>query len=150
DKLEREHFAEKYKEMHRLVRETDGYTVLYIGAENWPFPIPLVGNGGKFRFDADAGAREITARRVGENETVAIQVSRAMAAAKQPVAEQKTSNESVSRFARQLAYSNSSAPQTFHGYDFRTVSGPSMGVVLVANPVDYGVSGVMTFVVVRG
>src|SRR6201987_5429698 len=42
DKLEREQFSQKYQEMHRLVREADGSTVLYIGAENWPFPIPLV------------------------------------------------------------------------------------------------------------
>ena len=42
DKLEREQFSQKYQEMHRLVREDDGSTVLYIGAENWPFPIPLV------------------------------------------------------------------------------------------------------------
>src|SRR5216684_8921740 len=40
DKLEREQFCRKYQEMHRLVREPDGSTVLYIGAENWPFPIP--------------------------------------------------------------------------------------------------------------
>src|ERR1700760_795428 len=32
DKLEREQFAHKYQEMHRLVREPDGNTVLYIGA----------------------------------------------------------------------------------------------------------------------
>jgi Protein of unknown function (DUF2950) len=148
DKLEREHFAEKYKEMHRLVRELDGQTVLYIGAENWPFPIPLVAEGGKYRFDSDAGAQEIIARRVGENETLAVQVSRAIGGATQPAGEQETSNDPASRFARELAYSNSSAPQMFHGYDFRTVPGPRKGVVLVAYPADYRVSGVMTFVVV--
>jgi hypothetical protein len=62
DKLEREQFAQKYQVMHRLVREPDGYTVLYIGAENWPFPIPLIENNSKWRFDPDAGAGEIAAR----------------------------------------------------------------------------------------
>ncbi|MGC2369529.1 MAG: DUF2950 family protein, partial [Candidatus Sulfotelmatobacter sp.] len=38
DKLERDRFCQKYQEMHRLVQESDGSTVLYIGAENWPFP----------------------------------------------------------------------------------------------------------------
>ncbi len=38
-KLEREQFSQKYQEMQRLVREADGSTVLYIGAENWPFPM---------------------------------------------------------------------------------------------------------------
>ena len=62
DKLEREQFAQKYQVMHRLVREPDGYTVLFIGAENWPFPIPLIGSNSKWRFDPDAGAGEIAAR----------------------------------------------------------------------------------------
>jgi hypothetical protein len=42
DNLDRAQFAEKYQQMHRLVRESDGTTLLYIGAENWPFPVPLV------------------------------------------------------------------------------------------------------------
>jgi hypothetical protein len=50
DKLEREQFCQKYREMHRLVREPDGSTVLYIGAENWPFPIPLVSKNGAWHF----------------------------------------------------------------------------------------------------
>jgi Protein of unknown function (DUF2950) len=150
DKLEREHFAEKYKEMHRLVHEVDGYTVLYIGAENWPFPIPLVANGGKYHFDADAGAHEIIARRIGENETLAVQVCRSIAPETQPAVGQETSDDSATRFARELASSHSSAPQAFHGYEFRTVSGPSTGVVLVAYPADYRASGVMTFVLVPG
>jgi len=43
DKATRKQFAAKYKEMHRFARQFDGKTwVLFIGAENWPFPIPLV------------------------------------------------------------------------------------------------------------
>src|SRR5882762_6611413 len=72
DKLEREHFSQKYQEMHRLVRGADGSTVLYIGAENWPFPIPLVSKNGAWSFDSDAGTQEIKFRRIGENEATAI------------------------------------------------------------------------------
>src|SRR5579862_2503698 len=32
---DRREFIEKYNEMHRLVRESDGSIVLYVGAENW-------------------------------------------------------------------------------------------------------------------
>src|ERR1700722_8726326 len=81
DKLEREQFTQKYKEMHRLVLEPDGNTVLYIGAENWPFPVPLVSKDGAWHFDSDAGMQEITFRRVGENETTAIEVCSAFATA---------------------------------------------------------------------
>src|ERR1700685_342861 len=42
DTLDRERFAQKYQQMHRLVREPGGITILYIGAENWPFPGPIV------------------------------------------------------------------------------------------------------------
>src|SRR3984893_11933790 len=56
DKVDRELFVEKYKEMHRLGRDADGSVTLYIGAENWPFPIPLVATNGVWRFDPDAGA----------------------------------------------------------------------------------------------
>ena len=57
DKLEREQFCKKYEEMHRLVREPDGSTVLYIGAENWPFPIPLVSKNGAWYFDSETGTQ---------------------------------------------------------------------------------------------
>jgi hypothetical protein len=58
DKLERERFSEKYQEMHRLVREPDGSTVLHIGAENCPLPIPLVSKDGVSFFDSDTGTAE--------------------------------------------------------------------------------------------
>src|ERR1700692_1955509 len=71
DKLERERFSQKYEEMHRLVREPDGSTVLYIGAENWPFPVPLLSKNGEWYFDSETGTQEILFRRIGENEAVA-------------------------------------------------------------------------------
>jgi hypothetical protein len=74
-------FAQKYQEMHRLVREPDGTTVLYIGAENWPAPIPLMNKGNVWYFDTEAGKREILYRRVGRNEMSSIMVCKEMAAA---------------------------------------------------------------------
>src|SRR5437016_6777907 len=82
DAGERERFVEKYQELHRLVREPDGTTVLYIGAENWPFPIPLVSKNGAWYFDSDSGKQEIMFRRVGENEATAIEVCEEFAMAK--------------------------------------------------------------------
>jgi len=46
------------RRMHRLVQELDGTTVLYIGAENWPFPIPLFSKNGAWFFDSKTGAQE--------------------------------------------------------------------------------------------
>jgi hypothetical protein len=59
DTLERERFCQKYQEMHRLVREPDGTTVVYIGAENWPFPIPLTAHNGRWSLNAQTGRQEI-------------------------------------------------------------------------------------------
>jgi hypothetical protein len=80
---ERAQFIEKYQQMHRLVRETDGTVVLYLGAENWPFPVPLVSRNGTWHFDADAGAEEILSRRIGENEDAVIQACQLLALAEE-------------------------------------------------------------------
>jgi hypothetical protein len=68
EKKERDNFVAKYKQMHRLAKERDGIMILYIGAENWPDPIPLVEKNAIWYFDTDAGKEEIQARRVGRNE----------------------------------------------------------------------------------
>ena len=65
DKLDRERFVQKYEQMHRLVRQTDGTMRLYVGAENWPFPVPLVSRHGAWYFDAMAGMQEVMLRRIG-------------------------------------------------------------------------------------
>jgi Protein of unknown function (DUF2950) len=74
DKNDRDQFLQKYQEMHRMVAEPDGSTTLYIGAENWPTPIPLVRMGDAWYFDSAAGKQEVLYRRVGENELTVIQV----------------------------------------------------------------------------
>jgi len=74
DKVDRQLFVEKYQEMHRWGRDADGTLTLYIGAENWPFPIPLVQKNGAWRFDPDAGSKEVLFRRIGENEFTAIAI----------------------------------------------------------------------------
>src|ERR1019366_5137876 len=57
DKGARANFVQKYQELHRLVKEPDGTTTLYIGAENWPTPIPLVIKGNLWYFDTEAGKK---------------------------------------------------------------------------------------------
>jgi hypothetical protein len=81
DAESRANFVAKYEEMHRLVKEPDGTTVLYIGAKNWPTPIPLANKGGLWYFDTEAGKKEILYRRVGRNEMSAIQVCQELVAA---------------------------------------------------------------------
>jgi hypothetical protein len=67
--------------MHRLVKEPDGTTTLYIGAKNWPAPIPLVNKGNSWYFDTAAGKMEILYRRIGRNEMSTIRVCQELVAA---------------------------------------------------------------------
>jgi len=68
-------FIRRYDQMHRVVMEPDQTVSLYIGADNWPLPIPIVKNSsGAWYFDTEAGAKEILYRRIGRNENDAIEV----------------------------------------------------------------------------
>jgi len=69
-------FVVKYQEMHRFVTEANGAVTLIVGAENWPFPIPLVNNHGSWYFDTTAGKDEILFRRIGKNELSAMDALR--------------------------------------------------------------------------
>jgi len=163
DKLEREQFSKKYQEMHRLVQEPDGSTFLYIGAENWPFPIPLVSKNGQWYFDSDHGKQEILFRRIGENEATAIQVCEEFAMATNAAEAKAASEDPITQFAESLARAagantDNKEPTPFHGYYFRIMgrNSPSglngrgkgkTGLTLIAYPVEYQSSGVKTFVV---
>ena len=74
-------FAKKYEQMHRFVKEPDNTTALYVGAENWPVPLPLVEHNSSWFFDSDLGSREIMFRRIGENEMDAAEALRGIIAA---------------------------------------------------------------------
>jgi hypothetical protein len=81
DAERRANFVQKYQEMSRLVKEPDGTTTLYIGAKNWPTPIPLVNKGSSWYFDTDAAKQEILYRRIGRNEMSTIRVCQELVAA---------------------------------------------------------------------
>ncbi len=86
DAENRANIVDKYEEMHRMMKEPDGTTVVYIGAENWPMPIPLEHRGGRWYFDTAAGKMEILYRRVGRNELSTIRVSQELVAAEKEYA----------------------------------------------------------------
>ncbi len=69
-------FVVKYQEMHRFVTESNRTVTLVVGAENWPFPIPLVKNNDSWYFDTVAGKDEIVFRRIGRNEISAVDACR--------------------------------------------------------------------------
>ncbi len=171
DKLDRERFAQKYQQMHRLVRASDGTELLYIGAENWPFPIPLASKEGLWYFDSEKGKAEIRFRRIGENEATALETCRDLIQLQKANPSATGSDDPVLQYARALlasrrensggdAASQSSAKTPFYGYYFRIIPAPvgtgtasaaaAHRFVSIAYPAEYRSSGVLTFVVSPG
>jgi hypothetical protein len=111
------------KQMTRLDPKGQDTLELVVGYDDFPFPIPLVRDAGGWRFDTEEGADEILRRRVGADELEAIVVCRAYDTTRQ------------------------APPGTWRGYNFRTAQGQG---TLVAYPVTYGATGIMTFVAVGG
>jgi hypothetical protein len=158
DKADREMFVQKYQEMHRLGREADGSMTLYIGAENWPFPIPIVEKNGVWRFDVDTGRKEVLYRRIGENELTAIVTCHELVAAEtqlraNPKAAAQADSPLASLVSAAARTSARSEPVLIHGYYFRAIASPGTdgktagGFGFVAYPAEYRSSGVMTFLI---
>jgi Protein of unknown function (DUF2950) len=79
DKAANESFAAKYDKMNRWIAMTDGSKMLYIGADNYAFPIPVAkDSSAKWYFNSAAGAEEIKARDIGRNELLAIDAVNAL------------------------------------------------------------------------
>ncbi len=68
DRLRLEKFSARIQEKNSLEIQPNGQYVLFVGEKEWPFPIPIVKDGGRWVFDTAAGLEEILDRRIGENE----------------------------------------------------------------------------------
>ena len=68
----REVFAAAAAEGWHLTEAGPETRVLVIGNEEWPFPVPIVKDGSRWRFDTAAGKAEVLARRIGRNELAVI------------------------------------------------------------------------------
>jgi Protein of unknown function (DUF2950) len=102
DKNAREDFARRYQEMHRLAYDDQGRVVLYVGANNWPVPIPLVKKNGGWVFDTAAGKDELLFRRIGRNELFTIKVLEDLADAQTEYASEARDGESTGQFAGKM------------------------------------------------
>jgi len=61
-------FITYYDVKNHLETAEDGKIILRVGANDWPFPIPIVKTGKDWRFDTLHGKEEILNRRIGANE----------------------------------------------------------------------------------
>jgi hypothetical protein len=98
----RKDFVRRYQEMHRLAYDEEGRVILYVGAANWPVPIPLVKKNGGWVFDTAAGKEELLYRRVGRNELFTINVLEDLADAQAEYASEAHDGESTGQFAQKI------------------------------------------------
>jgi Protein of unknown function (DUF2950) len=93
-------FVSAYGVMHRWRKMPDGAQMLLVGADNFPFPIPLKkNNDGQWFFDTAAGKNEVLNRRIGRNELAIIEVSQAAADAQAEYFSQPHDGEKAKQFA---------------------------------------------------
>ena len=158
--------------MNRLVEESDGSVWLYVGAENWPMPVPLTHSGNAWYFNTAAGKDEILFRRIGQNEIAAMQVMQELVAAEKEYYSQ-TRDERAKQYAQHFLSNGNqhdglfwhtavgetesliglpladagkdlmnSHPRPFYGYYFRVLT--SQGENAVGGAKNYLVDGKMT------
>jgi hypothetical protein len=173
DKSAADSFATKYDQMNRLVAMTDGSQVLYVGADNYPFPVPLAkDSSSRWYFDAAAAEEELRARRIGSNELSAMDACQLLANAEElyhqsthqytdtivstpgqqdglywEVGQGQTPSPlgQVNQFAGSIFKASAPSREVVsHGYSFRIMATQG-GFTIFANPVNYQKSGIMTF-----
>jgi hypothetical protein len=176
DEAERQEFAKIAGEKHHLEKSSmDSHVmVLLIGDQDWPFPIPLLHDGQKWRFDSARGAVEVRAREIGSNELDAIEACAAYLGVQQAYAAKKRTAAGTQEYAQTVASSEvppelanaagDHPTRPYHGYYFKALKGQGPnapggqhaymvgkaaigGFALVAWPANYGVTGIHTFIV---
>ncbi|MBE0626193.1 MAG: DUF2950 domain-containing protein [Burkholderiales bacterium] len=88
---------------HVLEERGSDRRVLLMGAQAWPMPIPLLREGGVWRFATEEGVDELLNRRIGANERNAIHVLRAYLEAQRQYASRDRNADGVLQYARKLA-----------------------------------------------
>jgi hypothetical protein len=95
-------FVLAFNQAHRIVPESNSKSVLEVGRDFWPFPIPLVKRDGQWFFDTEAGKEELINRRIGKNEIAVLQSVRAYVQAQREYASRDRDGDDVLEYAQQF------------------------------------------------
>ncbi|ESN47612.1 hypothetical protein L362_04426 [Enterobacter sp. MGH 16] len=157
-------FLRDWKVRHNTVVEGDT-AHLVVGDNDWQLPIPVIKTAAGWQFDIKEGAEEILTREIGRNELAAIEALHAYVDAQQSyfAMNQKYAQKIVSSEGKKdglywpvspgetpsplgPAFSPKEPGTGYHGYRFRILP-DNNGFAMVAWPVSYGQTGVMSFVI---
>jgi len=97
-------FAEKAKEKSSIDidKKKADHAILVVGKEDYPLPIPIVKQKGKWFFDTKVGKEEVLNRRIGANELDAIAICRGFVEAQKEYALQKHDDAKVNQYAQRV------------------------------------------------
>ena len=97
-------FAEKAKEKSSIDidKKKGDHAILVVGKEDYPCPIPIVKQKGKWFFDTKVGKEEVLNRRIGANELDAIAICRGFVEAQKEYALQKHDDAKVNQYAQRV------------------------------------------------
>jgi hypothetical protein len=170
DKESREKFLAAYDARHSV--KVDGKKAsLILGADDFPFPVPLIRTKTGWEFDIDSGRDEILYRRIGRNELDTIQIILAFVDAENEYAD-KDRGDGVGTYAQRIVsspdkkdglywpsdnndsplgelaaeanaegYKAGSGPQPYHGYYYRILT--QQGTSAPGGALNYIVKGKM-------
>jgi hypothetical protein len=116
----RQRFSSMYDAKHGIKAEGNRTATLLLGADDFPFPIPLVNTKAGWEFDTDEGRVEVLRRRIGRNELDAIQTALAYVDAQNEYAD-KDRGEGAGVYAQHIV----SSPGKKDGLFWRDDSDPS-------------------------
>lgn len=136
DRNGRAEFVAAYAAKHSFEDAGEGLKTLVIGENDWPVPVPLRLQDGKWIFDGAAGAEETAMRRIGRNELGAIAVSRGFVEAQKEYAAMGHDGDPPGIYALKLM----SDPGMQNGLYWETAEGeePSPAGPFVASAAEQG------------
>lgn len=117
--------AEAAIRQHLVFDSARTSAVLNVGAEDWPMPIPIVEQDGRWFFNSAAGAEEILRRRIGQNELDAITVCRGYVEAQREYASTRHDGAQFNQYAQRVI----STPGTQDGLAWQAADGSWVGPV---------------------
>ncbi len=135
-------FAAALEQSFRLNHESATKCDLEVGADNWPFPIPIVQRDGQWFFDTAAGKEELLNRRIGKNELAVLQVMRAYVDAQREYASRDRDGDGVLEYAQHLVSSPGQTDGLYWDPDLNGEISPLGPFVAQAQGVGYFSKGV--------
>ncbi len=102
NRADREDFIAAWDDLHRVTVQEDGSARIYIGRDQFPFPISLVEVGGGWQFDVEGGREELADRRIGRNELDVIELMEAYVLVQQRFRQTDWDNDGVMEFAHHI------------------------------------------------